>query len=130
MIATAKNELVPSDILKTLTYAMVYSMSVLIIASLFMVPAVSIGWLRADLLKPVYLYGIYFVILIGGGLAGHRLRGHGWFIGIVFAVVFLILASLIAPVWSRTGLPASVFILRSLIALGVGAIGGMIGVNL
>ena len=79
-----------------------------------------------SLQNTVYSFN-YISVAVGGVLAGRWAHKLGWIHGVAVAFLYMLILSLIGG--GRTGLLSLFFSWNTLLALGCGAIGGMIGVN-
>jgi putative membrane protein (TIGR04086 family) len=79
-----------------------------------------------SLQKTVYSFN-YISVAVGGVLAGRWAQKLGWIHGVAVAFLYMLILALIGG--GRTDLLSLFFSWNTLLALGCGAIGGMIGVN-
>lgn len=121
----------PSEgMLRSILKSLLYSFAFVGILTFLLYLGLSLGWVQIRTMDPIFMYGNYFAVIMGAAIAGLSLHGRGWVIGLTFACIYFILASLIAPVWGLQGITAPVFFSRLAITMGIGTLGGMIGVNL
>lgn len=118
------------SILAAVVRAVIYALAFALVLTFLVYLGLLLGWIHLSFLKPIFMYGNYFAILFGAGFAGYWVRGRGWLIGLVFGIAYSLLAAFIAPIWGIQGLIGSVFFVKSGIALGIGVLGGMVGVNI
>ena len=111
-------------------HGLIYSMTLLAVCALLLLIALKINWVRIDLLKPIYLYGIYAAVFIGALLSARNVKGRGWLIGLSFGFIFFVISAFIGTVWKGESFPISIFLLRWVTMMAVGALAGMIGINL
>jgi putative membrane protein (TIGR04086 family) len=120
----------PMSVVGAIIKSLLYSFAFVIILTLLIYIGLSLDWIQIKTINPIFVYGNYLAVILGAAIAGVSLHGRGWLIGLVFACIYFIIASMLAPVWSLSGIVAPLFFTRLFITLGIGTLGGMIGVNL
>ncbi|GIP39227.1 membrane protein [Paenibacillus sp. J31TS4] len=113
-----------SPILSGLLYAFVVMSIAAVVTSLILMLTDQ----KEDAL-PTYAYIIHAVaLLLGGWVAGKRAEMKGWYYGAVLGVIYALVVILIGFLGFDKGLDLQTLLFTCL-SFGVGAIGGILGVN-
>ncbi len=80
--------------------------------------------------RTVFDYICYAGAVLGSLVAGRRLKARGWLGGMVLALVYWVFLLIMAKISGLPALNIKLSIIKLLILVLLGAVGGMIGVNL
>lgn len=113
-------------VLRGFLVAVVFGFLVLILFSLVL----SIFGVRPADVPLTMIFLAYLVAVLGGIIAGHRSSAKGWLAGGLAGVMFLCFLLLLDVLFLRVPIHPVMAMVRILIALPIGAVGGMLGMNL
>ena len=106
-------------------YSGVVLIAIALLAILYMV---GWDWMNND--RTVYEYINYAAVVLGGFIAGTKLKAKGWLSGLILAVVYWVFMLLLTKILGVQPLTFQNTLIRIGIAALLGALGGIIGVNI
>lgn len=113
-------------LIKGLILSFIISFTLIIILALLL----QFTSLREDKLSVLNNINIVLSISIASGYIGVKLKEKGWINGLILGFLYSSIILLINIIEGRSIFINSIFVIRLLTASLIGAIGGMIGVNL
>src|SRR5690554_4562314 len=108
---------------------MKYSLALVLIALVLLAVLYMVGWDWMTNDQTVYAYINYAAVMLGGFIAGNKLKTKGWLLGILLAVVYWVFLLLLTKPFGVQITTLQQGLIRMGIAALLGAVGGMIGVN-
>jgi putative membrane protein (TIGR04086 family) len=108
---------------------MKYSLALVLIAIALLAILYMVGWDWMNNDRIVYEYINYAAVVLGGFIAGTKLKAKGWLSGVLLAVVYWVLMLLLTKILGVQPITLQHSLIRIGIAALLGALGGIIGVN-
>lgn len=109
---------------------MKYSLALLLIAIALLAILYMVGWDWMNNDRTVYEYINYAAVVLGGFIAGTKLKAKGWLSGLLLAIVYWAFMLLLTKILGVQPLTFQNALIRIGIAALLGALGGIIGVNI
>ena len=106
-----------------------YSLSFLFIVIILLVVTFLLGWDWSSHEQIIYKYSIYTAIVLGGLATGYKSKTKGWLLGMILAVVVWLLVFLVGKSWGLD-LNIKAGLINGAIAVILGSLGGIVGINL
>lgn len=108
---------------------MKYSLALVLIALALLAVLYMVGWDWMTNDQTVYEYINYAAVVLGGFIAGNKLKTKGWLSGILLAVVYWVFLLLLTKLFGVQIVTLQHGLMRVGIAALLGAVGGIVGVN-
>jgi putative membrane protein (TIGR04086 family) len=80
-------------------------------------------------MRTVYDYLCYAAVVLGAFLTGHRLKTRGWLGGIILALVYGFFLLILAKIFGQA-ISLKLSVVKMIILVLLGLVGGILGVNL
>ncbi|NLW55746.1 MAG: TIGR04086 family membrane protein [Firmicutes bacterium] len=106
-----------------------FSLSFLFIVIILLVVTFLLGWDWSSHEQIIYKYSIYTAIVLGGLATGYKSKTKGWLLGMILAVVVWLLVFLVGKSWGLD-LNIKAGLINGAIAVILGSLGGIVGINL
>jgi putative membrane protein (TIGR04086 family) len=106
-----------------------YAIALLLITILLLAVTYGLGWDWSAYEHTIYQYSIYAAIMLGALATGYKAKVKGWLMGILLAVVVWLLFFIVGRI---IGLEQDISkgLINGGIAILLGIVGGVIGINL
>ncbi|HHT47988.1 MAG TPA: TIGR04086 family membrane protein [Firmicutes bacterium] len=116
-------------VLTTIFTGLKYVVSLLLITILLLAVTYWLGWDWSAYEQSIYQYSIYAAIFLGALASGYHSKVKGWLMGLILAVAVWLIFFLVGRI-AGLNLMINEGLINGAIAVLLGIVGGVIGINL